>query len=172
MTWNDGQGLRAGIGELVGNRQERRAVVRAEAATHALPAPKRPVDQMTSAVEVDLYRKEVGAFIQVVIQRLRAHPPAFEREALARAQQRAVALTKELRTRANELNAQHGGRDGTRDEIAVRGAVNIIGELLDIIDRYQDAGAPLTDEEIGTLDGAATWRAKYSGEPALGGDDE
>ena len=33
----------------------------------------------------------------------------------------------------------------------------IIVALLDIIDRYQDSGAPLTDMEIEDLDGAAKW---------------
>ena len=39
----------------------------------------------------------------------------------------------------------------------------IITALLELIDRYQDAGAPLADREVGELNAAAMWLESNGG---------
>lgn len=39
----------------------------------------------------------------------------------------------------------------------------LIAALLEIVDRYQDAGAPLTDAEVAELDAAAGWLESTGG---------
>lgn len=75
---------------------------------------------------------------------------------------RRAALTAELiRVQASlsglraELRAQYAASE--------RPKLPIIQALLEIIDRYQDAGAPLSDDEVATLNRAAEWLESNGG---------
>lgn len=138
-----------------------------------MPSPLCPVAEMESPSDVDRYRKELGSYLHEIEGRVRLglkYGPAYDSLMAVRAT--TIAAISGCRARANALAVGlRGGRDVPR-VMAPREAVEIIRELLEIIDRCQDAGVVLTDEEVGRLDGAAGWIARITGQGLLDDSDE
>ena len=136
-----------------------------------MPSPPCPVAEMVSPSDVDRYRKELGSYLQEIEGRVRhglKYGPAYDGLMTARAT--TTAAIAGCRARANALAI---GLRGARDMptmMAPREAVEIIRELLEIIDRCQDTGVSLTDEEVGRLDGAAGWVARITGQGSADAD--
>lgn len=118
---------------------------------------------MRHAVDIDLYRKELGVFMQTVQAQLRTVPKYGQAYDELRARQMDVlAAITGCRARANMLAVESSGSQNTRG--APAHAARHIRRLLDILDRYQDAGVALTDDDVGALDAAAAWLADVDGD--------